>query len=77
MRSALHFLVGAIVGMLLSFCLAYVSGHILESMGIIMYESESGKRRNFNVSIVLSLLISLICGWVSVKYCPTKNSSGC
>ncbi len=59
-----------------SFCLAYASGYILENMGVILYESESDQQRNFNIFIILSLVVSLVFGWLSVKYGLTKSSSG-
>jgi uncharacterized membrane protein len=76
MKKFLFFLAGAVVGILVSFCLAYASGYILENMGVMLYESESDQQRNFNIFIVLSLVVSLIFGWLSVKYGLTKSSSG-
>ncbi len=76
MKKLLFFLAGAVAGMLISFCLAYASGYILENIGIILYESESDQQRNFNIFIILSLAVSLISGWLSVKYGLTKSSSG-
>ncbi len=75
MKKVLYFLLGAIVGILVSFCLAYVSGYVFENMGLILYGSESDQQRNFNIFIVISLVLSLVFGWLSVKLCLTKSSS--
>lgn len=76
MKKLLFFVMGSLGGMLLSFCLVYLSGYILESFGMVMYESESDQQRNFNIFIISSVLISVICGWLSVKFYLTKSSSG-
>ncbi|PIE83147.1 MAG: hypothetical protein CSA09_03530 [Candidatus Contendobacter odensis] len=76
MKKFLLFLAGAVAGILVSFCLAYVSGYILENMGVILYKSESDQQRNFNIFIILGLVVSLIFGWLSVRYGLTKSSSG-
>lgn len=76
MKKLLFFIMGFLSGMLLSFCLIYLSGYILENFGVITYESESDQQRNFNIFIISSALISFICGCLSVKLSLTKRMGG-
>lgn len=67
MKKTIFFILGAIVGMVASFVVLYLFGSISEYLGIKYYESESDQQRNFNIFIAVSVIISLINGYLFAK----------
>jgi hypothetical protein len=67
MKKTTFFILGTIVGLLTCFALLYLSGSIFEYFGLRFYESESDQQRNFNVFLVVSIICSLITGYLFAK----------
>lgn len=67
MKKVLVFFTGGILGIIVSFLLLYLTGLGLENWGIQLYSSESDQQRNFNIFVVVCLLMSLVSGTVAVK----------
>ena len=67
MKKIIYFTLGAFVGLIISIAILYTSGYILESLDMLLYESEADQQRNFNIFLVVSVLISIIGGVLFVK----------
>ena len=67
MRKAGFFLLGAVVGLVICFMVVYLSGVVLEYLGIRLYESEADQQRNFNVFLLVSAIASTIGGLLVAK----------
>jgi hypothetical protein len=67
MKKITYFIIGAFIGIVVCVAALYVSGLILESLGIQLYESESDQQRNFNIFLVLSSISALASGYFFAK----------
>jgi len=72
-KTLLKFILGFIVGSFIAFLLVYALGFALETMNISLYESESDQQRNFNIFIVISLIIAVISGYFATKISKKTN----
>jgi len=66
-KKILFFILGVIVGGITSFMLIYASGFLIESLGMILYESEADQQRNFNYFIIFSAIFAIGGGRVFLK----------
>ena len=73
MKKIIYFLIGFLIGALLSISIAYLSAYILNSLGIITYQSEFDQQRNFNIFVIGALFLSLVCGFCSVKWLTRQS----
>lgn len=67
MKKFFFFILGAVVGLIVCFVILYSSGTLLEYFNIQLYNSEADQQRNFNIFIVASVIISVICGFLFAK----------
>lgn len=67
MRKITFFLLGTAVGLAICILLVYLSGIILEYMGIQLYESEADQQRNFNIVLVVAVIASVFGGLFFAK----------
>lgn len=67
MKKAAFFLIGVVVGLVSCFFIIYLSGVLLEYLGIQLYESEVDQQRNFNMFLVISAIASIVGGLLFVK----------
>ncbi len=73
MKKVVFFLVGAFVGLILCFIALYFSGVMFEYWGIQLYNSESDQQRNFNIFLVVSIIVSFLTGLFFLKKMPNKR----
>jgi len=67
------FILGFIVGSITVFLLVYAFGYILETVGIVLYDSESDQQRNFNIVMVVWLMSSILAGYIATKLGKKTN----
>ena len=63
----LKFIGGFFTGVILVFIIAYAFGYIIESMGIVLFESESDQQRNFNLFIGITVIGAIFFGYLATK----------
>ena len=61
------FFTGFIIISIIYFVFIYLLGTAMEALDISLYDSESDQQRNFNIVMLLWLLIASIGGWVIAK----------
>ena len=64
MRAAAFAIVGCMVGLLLAAGLILLCGELLQSFGIQLYDSESEQQRNFNLAILLAIVMASLGAWI-------------
>jgi hypothetical protein len=69
----MFFFIGSFLGLVVSIVLLFMSGYILEYFNIQLYQSEYDQQKNFNIFLLLSLIISLLSGLFSVKKSNKKT----
>jgi hypothetical protein len=73
MKKIMFFFIGSFLGLVVSIVLLFMSGYILEYFNIQLYQSEYDQQKNFNIFLLLSLIISLLSGLFSVKKSNKKT----
>lgn len=63
MKQIVKFISGFILGSCALFGLVYLFGFLLSAGGIVLFDSESDQQRNFNIVLVLWLVVALASGW--------------
>jgi len=66
-KNIILFISGFVIGSILVFVLIYAIGYILELAGIILYDSENDQQKNFNIAMVIWLLVSVASGYLATK----------
>ena len=67
MRKISFTLLGAIVGCLLLFGAVYLSGVVMQEMGMRLYDSEADQQRNFNIVMSAAAAFSVFGGWLGYR----------
>lgn len=67
MRSLASFALGALLGLIGCVAVLYLSGILFDYLGIRLYESEYDQQRNFNVFVLVSVVVAGVSGLVSLK----------
>jgi len=62
MKKAGLFLLGAVLGLMVSVLVLYVSGMALEYFAFRLYENEFDQQRNFNLFLAFGAIVSLCSG---------------
>ena len=60
-------LLGALSGSALIWGFVYLSGLLLEGIGIQLYHSESDQQRNLNIVIAIWMIFTIAGGWLGYK----------
>ena len=63
MKHIVKFISGFILVSCALFVLVYLFGFLLSAGGIVLFDSESDQQRNFNIVLVLWLVVALASGW--------------
>ena len=58
---------GALLGSTLIWGIVYLSGLVLEKIGVQLYHSESDQQRNFNIVIAIWMIFAIVGGWLGYK----------
>ena len=66
-KTTLKFIVGFIFGAVLAYLLTYLFGFAMESMNIVLYDSESDQQRNFNIFFGFMIVLAIIFGFLATK----------
>ena len=61
------FLGGFIIGSIIAFFITYAFGYAMEIMQVRLYDSEADQQRNFNIYIAFTLLVAIVCGYITTK----------
>lgn len=67
MRALASFALGALLGLIFCAAALYLSGMLFEYFGIRLYESEYDQQRNFNVFVLVSVVVAGVSGLVGLK----------
>lgn len=73
MKKIIFFFIGSTLGLVVSVVLLFMSGYMLEYFNIQLYESEYDQQKNFNIFLLVSLIISLLSGMFAVKKSNKKT----
>ena len=60
-------LLGALLGSALIWGFVYLSGLVLEEIGVQLYHSESDQQRNLNIVIAIWMIFAIVGGWLGYK----------
>jgi len=61
------FIIGFVLGSLALFALVYTAGFVLNAVGIMLFDSEDDQQRNFNIIVILWLVVALPSGWFATR----------
>jgi len=75
MKTIAFAFLGALLGSALIWCLVYLSGFLLQEMGIRLYDSESDQQRNFNIVFVIWIVFTIVGGWLGYKVGKKNRTS--
>jgi succinate-acetate transporter protein len=67
MKRMVKFIGGFVFGSCALFVLVYLVGLLLSAVGIVLFDSESDQQRNFNIVLVLWLVVALVSGWGATR----------
>lgn len=67
MKKFSGFVAGALVAMLACFAIFYLSGVVLDGVGIDLYASEADQQRNFNMFLATSAVCGIVGGFLLLQ----------
>ena len=66
-KTSLKFIIGFVLGSIALFVLIYIAGFTLDAAGITLFDSEDDQQRNFNIIMILWLVVAFASGGLTIK----------